>query len=159
MFSCDYISLKIPPHILPSAVPQLRPEDIDIDIDIDILSPETMAVNQLEILSQNIMDEYPELLDLPISKLIGITEENDQVNYDLFSKIAKPVFNLKVPESRKSVWPRVALVLYMVRETVFLGNLNDRQLELLVEHSTKFFTDNAKESVQKEGGWEVSVDV
>lgn len=151
LLSVIVFSLKIPPQMLPSANP-LEPDE---NLDIDIFTPETYAVNRLEVISDDIMRDFPDLLQVPISNLISMTT-NDSVNYDLFSKVAKPVFDLKVPRFSSSVWPRIALVLYMVRETVFLGNMNDRQLELLVEHSTKFFTENAKESVEEQGGWEVS---
>ena len=148
-----FFSLKIPPQTLPSA--SVLPEEA-AKIDTDLFTPESFAVNRLELISQEIMFNYPQLLERPIFELLRVTaKEEDNVNYDSFTQVAKPVYESKAANVSGSVWSRVALVLYMVRETVFLGNLNDKQLELLVEHSTKFFTENARESVEEEGGWEV----
>ena len=104
------------------------------------------------------MANFPDLLEKPISQMLNITSTSTEVNYDTFTTVAKPVYEMQPlkPSSKKvTVWSRVAMVLYVVKETFFLGNLNDKQMELLIEHSTKFFSENAVESVRNEGGWEV----
>lgn len=145
-------SLKIPKFTLPPVTDDnLSPPDPDL------YTPETLAVNKLEQISREIMVNFPDLLEKPILQMLNITSKSSDVNYDTFTKVAKPVYEMQqFRQSEKvTVWSRVAMVLYVVKETFFLGNLNDKQMELLVEHSTKFFTENAMESVKNEGGWEV----
>ena len=124
-----------------------------IDEPEDIVTPETFAVNRLEEMSQEIMLDYPDLLNKPISELLGPLKSKSTITYDSFSKVAKSVFDTELARVTTTVWSRVALTLYMVKETMFLGNLNDTQLELMVDYSTRFFADNARQQVELEGGW------
>uniref|UniRef100_A0A7M5X6Y4 Uncharacterized protein n=2 Tax=Clytia hemisphaerica TaxID=252671 RepID=A0A7M5X6Y4_9CNID len=147
------LSLKIPKNRLPPI------EDVaSKPLDTDIFTPETMAVNKLEIISQQIMEDFPNLLENPITQMIKLMANNKNIeDYDQFTRVAKPVYEMTVQKTdpqKVSVWSRVAMVLYVVRETLFQGNLNDTQMEMLVEHSTKFFTENAVDTVKNEGGWE-----
>ena len=119
----------------------------------DLVTPETFAVNRLEEIGQEIMRDYPDLLAKPISDLLAPLKDKSTISYDIFSSIAKSVFDIELARVDTTVWSRVALTLYMVKETMFLGNLNDTQLELMVDYSTRFFTDNAKDEVELEGGW------
>lgn len=123
-------------------------------IDSAAFTPDSFAVDRLEAISQDIMLNYPELLQEAISDILEPLHKDHSITYDLFSSVAKTVYNIKLPKVSETVWSRVALVLYMVKETMFLGNLNDTQLEVLVEHSAKFMSDNVNETVKKEGGWE-----
>lgn len=122
-------------------------------IDSAAFTPDSFAVDRLEAISQDIMLNYPELLQEAISDILEPLHKDHSITYDLFSSVAKTVYNIKLPKVSETVWSRVALVLYMVKETMFLGNLNDTQLEVLVEHSAKFMFDNVNETVKKEGGW------
>ncbi|XP_057312591.1 uncharacterized protein LOC130654080 isoform X2 [Hydractinia symbiolongicarpus] len=123
-------------------------------IDSAAFTPDSFAVDRLEAISQDIMLNYPELLQEAISDILEPLHKDHSITYDLFSNVAKTVYNIKLPKVSETVWSRVALVLYMVKETMFLGNLNDTQLEVLVEHSAKFMSDNVNETVKNEGGWE-----
>ena len=156
--SLKFFSLKIPKNTIPPT------EQVDL-ADTDIFTPETIAVHKLDLISQDIMANYPSLLDNPISLMLNFTKSSQGVdNYEGFTRVAKPVYEMKMNEnnrtsnnnSNSTVLSRLAMVLYVVRETFVLGNLNDKQMELLVEHSTKFFREKAIESVKDEGGWEVS---
>ena len=90
--------------------------------------------------------------------MLSFTKNGEGVeNYEEFTRVAQPVYEMKIEEknNRATVWSRLAMVLYVVRETFVLGNLNDKQMELLVEHSTKFFRENAFE--EEEGCLEVII--
>ena len=153
-------SLKIPKNTIPPTE-QLDPQDLDI------FTPETMAVHKLEKISQDIMLNYPSQLDNPISAMLKFTKNGEGVeNYEAFTRVAQPVYEMKIEEennrainnnNRSTGWSRLAMVLYVVRETFVLGNLNDKQMELLVEHSTKFFIENAFDSVNDETYSEVII--
>ena len=137
-------------------------ETID-PFDPDIYTPETIAVRKLDLISNDIMANFPSLLDNPIADMLNFTRNGQDANYDEFTRVAKPVYEMRLNNqasnnnrNNSTVWSRVAMVLYVVRETFVLGNLNDKQMELLVEHSTKFLGENALSTVGEEGGWEVS---
>ena len=95
--------------------------------------------------------------------MLSFTKNGEGVeNYEEFTRVAQPVYEMKIEEENNratnnntTVWSRLAMVLYVVRETFVLGNLNDKQMELLVEHSTKFFRENAFE--EEEGCLEVII--
>ena len=100
-----FFSLNIPRH---SIVAQ--------KLETCLFTPETFAVNRLEEISQEIMEDYPDLLNKSISDLLTPLHNHKLITYDHFSSVAKPVYD----QQRESVWPRVALVLYMVKETMIL---------------------------------------
>ena len=110
-------------------------------------TPQTYAVNRLEEMSTEIMKDFPDLLLQHVSDLLTPLQNNKIISYESFASIAKDVYNKKLLQVSGSVWTRVALVLYTVKETIFSGNLDDTQLELLVEYSTKFVTENAEKSL------------
>ena len=117
-----------------------------------------MCIRDRDKISQDIMLNFPSLLDNPISLMLSFTKNGEGVeNYEEFTRVAQPVYEMKIEEknNRATVWSRLAMVLYVVRETFVLGNLNDKQMELLVEHSTKFFRENAFE--EEEGCLEVII--
>ena len=121
-------------------------------VESNIFTPETMAVQKLEKISEAIMEDYGEMLSSSITDLLNPIRASDYITYDLFSSVANKVYN--VASISGGTLARLAMVLNLVRETMVKGNLNERQLELLVEHSTKFFTENAEESPLKDGnGW------
>ena len=95
------------------------------------------------------MNDYGELLAGPIKNLLKPIRKTNSATYDMFSGVARQVFNL----ASGGVMSRVALVLNMVRETMLVGNLDESQLEMLVDHSTKFVTENAPESLKESGSW------
>jgi len=121
-------------------------------IESNIFTPETVAVQKLEKISQAIMEDYSDMLNSSITDLLNPIRSTDYITYDLFSRVANKVYN--VASISGGTLARLAMVLNLVRETMVEGNLNETQLELLVEHSTKFFAENAAESPLKEGkGW------
>jgi len=129
------------------------PDSLCLDPD-SLMTPDTFIVSRLEEISEEIMMDYPDLLQKPISDLLMPLSNNKNISYDAFKSVAKSVFDLELARVTPTVWSRVALTLYMVKETMFLGNLNDTQLELLVDYSTKFLKSNAKDDIEKQGGWD-----
>ena len=96
------------------------------------------------------MRDYGDILDESMTELLNPIRVSSYVTYELFSSVANKVYNIASGETLS----RLAMVLNLVRETMVEGNLNEKQLEMLVDHSTKFFTENASESPLKDGnGW------
>lgn len=96
------------------------------------------------------MQDYGDILDESMTELLNPIRVSSYVTYELFSSVANKVYNIASGETLS----RLAMVLNLVRETMVEGNLNEKQLEMLVDHSTKFFTENASESPLKDGnGW------
>lgn len=118
-------------------------------LESNAFTPETFAVQRLEKISNEIMNDYGELLADPITDLLTPIRKTDSITYDVFACVAREVYAM----ASDSVMSRVALLLNMVRETMLIGNLDESQLELLVDHSTKFVTENASQSLLEEGIW------
>lgn len=96
------------------------------------------------------MRDYGDILENSMKDLLNPIRVSQYITYDLFSSVAHKVYDVASGETLS----RLAMVLNLVRETMVEGNLNENQLEMLVDHSTKFFTENAKESPLKDGkGW------
>ena len=112
-----------------------------------------MAVQKLEKISQDIMNHHGEVLAKSIGDLLNPIQATNSITYDLFSTVARTVYDVATLPGRGTL-SGLAMVLNLVKETMVEGNLNETQLEELVDHSTKFFTENADESPLKEGkGW------
>ena len=119
-------------------------------VESNLFTPETIAVQKLEKISENIMKDYGDILNKSMADLLNPIRVSNYITYDLFSSVANKVYNIASGETLA----RLAMVLNLVRETMVEGNLNESQLEMLVDHSTKFFTENASESPLKHGnGW------
>lgn len=100
------------------------------------------------------MKDYPELLDEQLSELLTPLEaEGTKLTYEDFAKVAKPVFEKQFARFTESIWTKVALVFYLVKEVLYSGNLTDIQVELLVEYATRFVTETSFDKIKKEGGW------
>ena len=113
-----------------------------------------MAVNKLKQISQSIMEDHPNLLGNPIRQLVKLMADDKNIeDYDQFTKIVKPLYEISVqkagqPNTEKmSGSSGVAMVLYVVREALSQSNLNDTHIEMLIEHSIKFLTENAVDIV------------
>ncbi|XP_065670438.1 myosin-G heavy chain isoform X3 [Hydra vulgaris] len=132
-----------PPRPLSLSIPQHNIKEFQ-DIAVDF-TPQAYAVNRLEEMAIEIMKDFPDILSQHVDDLLRPLENNDMISYESFVKIAKDVYNKNLFNVSGSVWTRVALVLHTVKETIFSGNLDDDQLELLVDYSTKFVTENADE--------------
>ena len=112
-----------------------------------------MVVNRLEEMSVDIMKDYPQLLDGPMVELLTPLDSGKGLTYDAFASVAKVVFEKQLARFTSSIWTRIALIFYLVKEVVYMGQLNDTQLELLVEYATQFVAENSFDSLKKEGGW------
>ncbi|XP_065670441.1 myosin-G heavy chain isoform X4 [Hydra vulgaris] len=139
----QYCKFKKPPKPLSLSIPQHNIKEFQ-DIAVDF-TPQAYAVNRLEEMAIEIMKDFPDILSQHVDDLLRPLENNDMISYESFVKIAKDVYNKNLFNVSGSVWTRVALVLHTVKETIFSGNLDDDQLELLVDYSTKFVTENADE--------------
>ena len=117
-------------------------------------TPVTCVAIRLEEMSEDIMKDYPELLDEQLSELLTPLEaEENKLTYEDFAKVAKPVFEKQLARFTGSIWTKVALVFYLVKEVLYSGNLTDIQVELLVEYATRFITETSFDNIKKEGGW------
>ena len=113
----------------------------------------TYAVNRLEEISKEIMSNFPNLLTKHIDEILTPLHVEKQIPYNLFAETARTVLMLQLQGFVTSIWHQVSLVMALTKQTMIVGNLNDEMMELMVDHSTKFFMENIVESVQKEGGW------
>lgn len=108
-----------------------------------VLSPESQVAARLEYISQEILNDFPDLFNEQISKvsLQGLT-------YEMFASTAR-----KVLEKYPGGWTRVALVCYFARELALEDESTDEQLANLVELSSKFISDTSAEWIASQGGW------
>ncbi|XP_065071928.1 uncharacterized protein LOC135696458 [Rhopilema esculentum] len=116
-------------------------------------TPLTCATMRLEEISQCIMRDCPFLLDASINRLLCPIEENKEMSYKHFSLVAKPIFENQLTNLTQSVWSKVALIFYLVKEVLFSGALSGIQVELLVDYATQFVAESSFDEINKEGGW------
>ena len=116
-------------------------------------SPITTVTTRLDEMGQDIMKDYPQLLDEHLSELLTPLEIENKLTYEEFSVVAKTVFEKQLARFTGSIWTKVAMVFYLVKEVLYSGNLTDIQVELLVDYATRFITETSSEKIKKEGGW------
>lgn len=116
-------------------------------------SPIAAATTRLDEMSRDIMRDYPQLLDEHLKELLAPFEAYKKLTYEQFSAVAKPVFEKQLARFTGSVWSKVALVFYLVKEVLYSGVLTDFQVELLVDYATRFITETSGDTIKKEGGW------
>lgn len=116
-------------------------------------SPMTCVTSRLEEMSEDIMKDYPQLLDEHLSELLTPLDLGEKLTYEDFASVAKTVFEKQLARFTGSVWSKVALVFYLVKEVIFSAGLNDFQVELLVDYATRFISEHSLDPIRKEGGW------
>ena len=99
------------------------------------------------------MKDYPALLDEHLTELLTPLESEKKLSYEKFSTVAKSVFEKQLARFTGSIWTKVALVFYLVKEVLYTGTLNDVQVELIVEYATRFITETSADKIKNEGGW------
>ena len=99
------------------------------------------------------MKDYPQLLDEHLSELLDPLDSGEKLSYDKFASVAKTVFEKQLARFTGSIWTKVAMVFYLVKEVVFSGGLSDIQVEVLVEYATRFISEHSMEPIRNEGGW------
>lgn len=127
---------------------QHRPEQLDIPFQREcrispVLSPESQVAARLELISQDILNTYPDIFDGHMSKV-----SLQDLTYEKFASTAK-----KLLEKYPGGWTRVALVCYFARELALEDESTDEQLEHLVEFSSKFISETSAEWIASQGGW------
>ena len=125
-----------------------RPEKLNIPFQSErrispILSPESQVAARLEMISQEILNTYPDIFDEHISKV-----SLQDLTYEKFASTAK-----KLLEKYPGGWTRIALVCYFARELALEDESTDEQLEYLVEFSSKFISETSAEWIASQGGW------
>ena len=99
------------------------------------------------------MRDCPSLLDASINRLLCPIEENKEISYKHFSLVAKPIFENRLTNLTRSVWSKVALIFYLVKEVLFSGVLSGIQVELLIDYATQFVAESSFDEISHEGGW------
>lgn len=116
-------------------------------------SPITSVTHRLDEIGHDIMKDYPALLDEHLAELLTPLESERKLSYEEFSVVAKSVFEQQLARFTGSVWTKVALIFYLVKEVLYTGTLTDFQVELIVEYATRFITETSADKIKKEGGW------
>ena len=101
-------------------------------------TPETYAVNCLEAISRDIMENQPDMLFSAVHNLLSNTE---QMTYDNFSQFANSL-SKNTDNTKQNIWSRIGMVLSVVKEAMLFGDLTDSEVEIIVDHSTKFVMEN-----------------
>ena len=99
------------------------------------------------------MKDYPSLLDEHLTEILTPLESEKKLSYEDFSQVAKVVFEKQLARFTGSIWTRVALIFYLVKEVLYSGTLTDIQVELVVEYASRFITETSADKIKKEGGW------
>ena len=109
-----------------------------------VLSPEGHVASRLEKISQEIMEKLPHLLDEPLEIMRG-----GSLSYKQFSEAARKLtFHDHIVG-----WSKVALLCHFAREIAMVGELDDKQLELLADYSFRFIQESTEEWINNQGGW------
>lgn len=116
-------------------------------------SPITVVTERLDIMSKDIMKDYPQLLDEHLIEILTPLEAHKKLTYEEFSAVAKSVFEKQLARFTGSIWTKVALVFYLVKEVLYSGILTDFQVELIVNYATRFITETSGDKIKKQGGW------
>lgn len=125
-----------------------RPENLDLPLRQErrlspVLSPESQVAARLELISQEILDQYPDLFIDQISKV-----SLQDLTYEKFASVAR-----KVIEKHPGGWTRIALVCYFARELALEDESSDEQLDNLVGFSSRFISETSAEWIASQGGW------
>ena len=130
-----------------------RPKNFDIppspggicSLSSPVLSPEGRVAAKLEQISQEIMADFPHLLDKPLE-----TIKSGNFTYEQFALAAKQA----IFDYQDVGWSKVALLCYFAREVAIGGGLDDKQLDLLADYSLRFIQESTTaEWIDKQGGW------
>ena len=90
------------------------------------------------------MEMVPNLLDEPLKMI-----QAESLSYEQFCKAARHItFDHHIVG-----WSKVALLCHFAREIAIIGELDDKQLEQLAEHSLRFIQESTAEWIEKKGGW------
>ena len=108
-----------------------------------VLSPESQVATRLELISQEILNEYPDLFNEQISRV-----SLQDLTYEKFSSVAR-----KVIEEHPGGWTRIALVCYFARELALEDESTDEHLDNLVSFSSRFISETSAEWLASQGGW------
>ena len=124
------------------------------------MTPETFVVHRLDQIGMEIMRDYPELLNKHFDAILTPLNGDKSLTYEFFAGILSSIFNEKLAYGlTNSVFSKIALVLYLTREIIYTGSVNEMQTELIVDYVTKFVNENASDDVTEEGGWVSSLDI
>ena len=99
------------------------------------------------------MTDYPQLLDEHLTELLTPLESEKKLTYEEFSVVARSVFEKQLARFTSSVWTKLALVFYLVKEVLYSGVLTDFQMELVVDYAARFITETSADKIRKQGGW------
>ena len=100
------------------------------------------------------MEDFPGIIDQEVCELLTPLESTEkQMSYEQFSAVATSVLKNKWKKIKKSIWTKVALVLYLVKEATFSGVLSEIQIDLLVDYTSRYVAENSFDCIDKAGGW------
>eukprot|EP00794_Sanderia_malayensis_P012939 gene12939-14269_t len=116
-------------------------------------TPITSVTTRLEMMGEDIMKDYPQLLDEHLTEILTPLDKGGKLTYDDFAVVAKSVFQKQLARFTGSIWTKLSMVFYLVKEVIFSGALTDTQVEILVEYASRFIEEHSREPIQEEGGW------
>ena len=100
------------------------------------------------------MEDFPGILDQQVYDLLTPVEStNERFSYEQFSAVATSVFENNWTKITKSMWAKVALVFYLVKEVAFSGELSEIQIDLLVDYASRYVAENSFDCINNAGGW------
>lgn len=117
--------------------------------------PETPISNvtrRIEEISLCIMKENPCLLDNQIGELVAPLEIEEDISYELFASVARSVIQKQVIQFSKSIWPKVAIIVYLAKEVMFSRLMSGVQVGLLVDHASRFVAENVFDDIKRADG-------
>lgn len=108
-----------------------------------VLSPESQVAAKLELISKEIVDQYPDFFKETMS-MVSLQD----LTYEKFASVAR-----KVIEKHPGGWTKIALVCYFARELALDDESPDDQLENLVNLSSRFILETSADWIANQGGW------